>query len=166
MTGQAKVPPGPAPRRDRRIQEYEHDAYKNKGKLKEPTACTQCEAVYHKGRWTWNPKPAKAHETLCPACHRIKDHYPQGFLTLKGSFLAEHHEEILGLIRNEEMKEKGEHPLSRIMNIEQGEVATIITTTDRHLPRRMGEALHHAYEGVFDFHYDQDGEFIRVFWER
>ncbi len=166
MTGRAKLPPGRAPRGDRRIQEYEHDTYKTKGKLPEPTACPQCGAVFHKGRWTWDPKPQGAHETLCPACHRIKDHYPKGLLTLKGAFLAQHYDEIHGLVRNEEAKEKAEHPLSRIMKIEQQDDATVISTTDTHLPRRIGETLHHAYEGEFNFHYDQGEEFIRVFWER
>ena len=52
------------------------------------------------------------------------------------------------------------------MRIAQKAEATIITTTDTHLPRRIGEALHHAYEGEFRFHYDQGEQFIRVFWER
>ncbi len=165
MTGRSKVPGGRAARGDRRIQEFEHDTYKTKGKLKEPTVCPECSAVFHKGRWTWGPKPQAAHETLCPACHRIKDLYPKGFLTLKGEFLAEHRDEILGLIRNDEAKEKAEHPLARIMSIEQQDDATVISTTDTHLPRRIGENLHHAYEGDFSFHYDEE-EFIRVFWTR
>ena len=106
MTGRSKVPGGRAATRDRRIQEFEHDTYKTNGKLKEPTVCPECSAVFHKGRWMWGPKPQAAHETLCPACHRIKDLYPKGFLTLKGEFLAEHRDEILGLIRNDET-EKG-----------------------------------------------------------
>ena len=166
MSGPSKLPAGRAPRGDRRIQEYEHDTYKAKGKLKEPTVCPQCGAVYHKGRWTWDPKPAGAHETVCPACHRIHDNYPKGFLTLKGQFLADHHEEILGLVHNEEAKEKGEHALARIMKIERQDDATVISTTDTHLPRRIGEALHHAYEGEFSFHYDEGEQFIRVFWSR
>ncbi len=113
MTGRSKVPGGRAARGDRRIQEFEHDTYKTKGKLKEPTVCPECSAVFHKGRWTWGPKPQAAHETLCPACHRIKDLYPKGFLTLKGEFLAEHRDEILGLIRNDET-EKGSGVFSDI----------------------------------------------------
>ncbi len=166
MTGRTTLPGGRAPRGDRRIQEYEHDTYKTKGKLKEPTACAECGAVFHRGRWTWDPRPAGAHETACPACHRIKDHYPKGIVTLKGRFLHDHRDEILGLVRNEEAREKGEHPLARIMKIERQDDATVITTTDTHLPRRIGEALHHAYEGGFHFHYDEGEQFVRVFWTR
>ena len=166
MFSRAKVPPGCAPRRDRTLQQYQHDSYKSKGKLKEPTVCSQCRAVFHKGRWSWLPQPPGAHETVCPACHRIKDRSPKGLLILQGPFLGEHNEEVLGLVQNEEWRAKAEHPLSRIMRIAQKDEATIITTTDTHLPRRIGEALHHAYEGEFRFHYDQGEQFIRVFWER
>ena len=41
---------------------------------------------------------------------------------------------------------------------------TIITTTDIHLPRRIGQALHSAYKGSLDVHYDEEGYFIRVHW--
>lgn len=166
MAGRVKLPAGRAPRRDRTIQEYEHDTYKSRGKLKEPTVCSQCGAIFHKGRWSWDPKPAGAHETLCPACHRINDHYPSGLLSLKGQFVADHHEEILGLVRNEEAKAKAEHPLCRIMKIFRQDDVTIVSTTDTHLPRSIGEALHHAYAGEFNFHYDQDAQFIRVYWTR
>ncbi len=166
MTGRVKLPAGRAPRRDRTIQEYQHDTYKARGKLKEPTVCSQCGAVFHKGRWSWAPKPAGAHETVCPACHRIKDRYPKGLLKLTGRFLADHQEEVLGVVRNEEAKAKAEHPLCRIMNIVREDDVTTVSTTDSHLPRRIGEALHHAYAGEFTFHYDQGGQFIRVFWTR
>ena len=39
-------------------------------------------------------------------------------------------------------------------------------TTDIHLPRRIGEALHHAHRGELDFHYDKEAYAIRVSWRR
>jgi hypothetical protein len=44
-------------RRDQLVQEAEHDAYKSKGKLPEPTVCPDCGAVYHAGHWQWLEKP-------------------------------------------------------------------------------------------------------------
>ncbi|MFQ5932201.1 MAG: hypothetical protein ACE5MM_07320, partial [Nitrospiraceae bacterium] len=61
---------------------------------------------------------------------------------------------------------KGEHPLSRIITIEEQDGTTVIATTDTHLPRRIGEALHHAYHGELSFHYNEDEDFIRVRWAR
>jgi len=145
-------------------QEYEHDTYKLQGKLKEPTACPRCGAVFQKGRWTWNAKPAGAHETLCPACHRIHDTYPKGLVTIKGPFKDTQHEQLIGVVKNTEEKEKKEHPLSRIMAIESRPEGLVISTTDTHLPRRIGEALEHAYHGQLELHYDQDEDFVRVTW--
>ncbi|WP_447976903.1 BCAM0308 family protein [Candidatus Nitrospira bockiana] len=166
MSVQADDPVGVSGRRDRTIQEHEHDSYKLRGKLEEPSVCSQCGAVFHRGRWTWGPAPAEAHQVVCPACHRIRDHYPQGVLTLSGPFLAEHKEEVVGLARNEEAREKAEHPLARIMSIREERETLILETTDVHLPRRIGEALHHAYRGDFSFHYDEGERFVRARWQR
>jgi hypothetical protein len=103
---------------------------------------------------------------MCPACHRIQDKYPAGFLTLEGPFLQEHKEELLHLARNEETKEKGEHPLHRIIHMEEKDESILITTTDIHLPRRIGEALRRAYEGELDFHYIEESNILRVRWKR
>lgn len=166
MASKTKTPAGLGVRRDRTVQEYQHDTYKLRGKLKEPTVCPECGAVFHRGRWTWGPRPAEAHEALCPACHRIRDKYPKGLLTIAGPFLADHREEILGVVHNTEAKEKAEHPLSRIMAIEQQDETLVVSTTDTHLPRRIGEMLHHAYQGEFRVHYDEGEQFVRVKWER
>lgn len=166
MTQYQDDPAGLATRRDRTVQEYEHDTYKLRGKLPEPTVCRQCGAVFHKGRWTWAERPPKAHEAICPACHRTNDHYPQGILTLSGPFLAEHKDEILGLVRNEEAQAKQEHPLERIISIKEHNGSTVIATTDIHLTRRIGEALHRAYHGAFTFHYEEGEKFLRAAWSR
>lgn len=153
-------------RHDRLIQEYRHDAYKSKLKMHEPTVCPQCGAVFHEGRWQWLSKPAQAHEEMCPACHRIHDEFPAGFVTLSGSFLNAHREELLHLVKNQEEHEKAEHPLKRIMKIEDQEDGVLVTTTDIHLARGIGEALHHAYQGELEFHYNEQENLLRVVWER
>lgn len=154
------------PRRDRLIRERVHDPYKARLKLPEPTACPQCKAVYRHGRWSWGERPAGANEALCQACHRIKDKYPAGELTLRGDFVKDHKTEILHLAQNEEKLETGEHPLNRIMDIEDRGDRVVITTTDIHLPRRIGEAIRRAYKGDLDFHYEEGSYSIRVLWKR
>lgn len=154
------------PRGDRLIQELVHDPYKTRLKLKDPAVCRQCGAVYESDRWHWGKVPKGAAEALCQACHRINDKYPAGEVTLSGGFLRAHRAEILGLIHNTESAEKGEHPLHRIMAIDERPEEIVVTTTDIHLPRRIGQALSDAYEGEFDFDYDEEGYFIRVRWTR
>jgi hypothetical protein len=58
-------------RRDRLIREYEHDTYKTRGKLPEPTACRECGAVFHKGRWQWVKKPKCRNKSCARLCQRI-----------------------------------------------------------------------------------------------
>jgi hypothetical protein len=78
-----------------------------------------------------------AHAQLCAACRRINDQQPAGILTLQGSVLHEKKSEIIQLARHQEAAEKGEHPLNRIIAIDEGPDAIVITTTDIHLPRRI-----------------------------
>jgi hypothetical protein len=96
----------------------------------------------------------------------MRDQDPAGFLTLSGRFLAEHQQEILNLARNEEAAEKAEYPLHRIMDIEERPDGILITTTDIHLPRRIAEALHHAYRGDIEVHSVGEDRSLRVHWQR
>jgi NMD protein affecting ribosome stability and mRNA decay len=166
MEESAKNPTPQQRRQDRLIREWVHDPYQSKHKLPDPTACPQCGAVFHRGRWTWLTRPKVAHEELCPACRRVRDKYPAGFLSLHGAFLDQHQEEILNLTRNEEKAETAEHPLHRIMQIEMQDDGILITTTDIHLPRRIGEAVYRAYQGELDFHYVEEGSILRLYWKR
>lgn len=158
----------PRDKKDRSVRPLKHDPYKSKGKLKEPSVCRECKAVYHKGRWTWEPAPTGSEEILCPACHRIRDNAPSGVLLVTGQFVERHRDEVLGLARNEEARVKGEHPLARIIKIaDQTDAPTgvIITTTDPHLARRIGEALHHAHRGTFTCRYEEHEDLLRANWE-
>lgn len=151
-------------RHDGIFQEQVHDAYKARGKLPEPTVCPQCNAVFHEGGWRWGDAPANAHRATCPACHRMQDHYPAGFLTLSGEFFSTHRDEIMHLVRNHEQNERAEHPLQRIMAVEEIGGEVLVTTTDIHLARGIGEALHHAYRGDLEYHYNPAENLLRVHW--
>lgn len=160
-------PAAARPRTDRRIPEHESDPYGLRGKLPDPTACPSCGAMYREGRWTWGAPPFDAHRTLCPACRRIEDDYPAGLVVVEGRFEAEHEEEIRGLARNLEARERKEHPLKRIMRIREREEGGLeIATTDAHLARGIGDALHHAYEGELDYGYGDAEDLLRVHWRR
>jgi len=159
------------PRRDQALhwlgllKEYVHDTYKSRGKLPEPTFCPQCGAVFRKGKWTWAPRPARAHQTICPACRRIADNYPAGILRLSGPFLKTRRKEALGVIRHSEAEAKKSHPLCRVIGIVESDEGIVVTTTDTHLPRRIGEAFWHAYHGVLKLHYGDDPRLIRMTWK-
>ena len=153
-------------RKDRLIKQKRHDTYQEGSKLPEPTECPKCHAVYVNGRWTWKTHNAKAHQAVCPACRRIEDKFPAGYVKLAGPFYQEHREEIINLVRNIEAQEKEQHPLERIMAIDDVNSSTMITTTGVHIARRIGEALSRAYKGTFNFQYADEDKTIQVHWER
>lgn len=149
------------------LTEQVHDPYHVRGKYREPTRCGGCGAVYHKGRWQWLEEiPAGAREARCPACRRIDDQYPAGEIIVSGAFAVARAEEVLQLVRNTAEAENREHPLHRIMDIRREDDRVTVTTTDVHLPRRIGHALEHAWHGELATHYDEAGWFARVTWRR
>ena len=105
-------------------------------------------------------------EELCPACRRINDNFPAGVVTLRGDSAREHKEEMIHLARHQEEAEKNEHPLNRIISIEEDAHGVVINTTDIHLPRRIGEAVHRAFHGEIEDIFEKDGYFVRVNWTR
>ena len=164
----ARGQPGHGPTSGRRISGRAQrdrilDPYEAQHKPAGPAACPQCQAVYHRGRWQWGETPEGAHPHLCPACRRIREQLPAGTMTL-------HHvpphlkDQVIGLVRNEEAAEKNEHPLNRVIAIDETQSGLVVSTTDIHLPRRIGEALKHAYRGELDMHFDDAAYFVRVDW--
>ena len=142
------------------------DPYRHAAKPPEPTICPECKAVFAEGRWMWGDAPEEANEQLCPACQRIQDRFPAGYVTIKGAFFAEHRDEIVALIENHEKKEKAARPLQRIMAMDTLRDGIEVTTTDSHLARGIGEALQDAYKGELKLRYSRDENLRRATWKR
>ena len=146
-----------------------HDPYKQP-RVEGSAICPQCEAVYQSGNWTWKrPENTVIHAARtveCPACRRIVDNRPAGALTLSGSFLLKHRNEIIHLIENTEKKEKAEHALERIINLTDSGADLIVTTTGIHLANRLGHALEAAFKGKSDYRYGEDEYGLDVNWTR
>ena len=153
-------------RREQPLERLGHDSYKSKAKLRDPTRCPGCGAVYLKGRWSWGDAPEGAHEQPCPACQRIHDRFPAGYVTLGGEFFLEHRDEILHLVKHCEEKEKAAHPVQRIMASEERDEGVLVTTTDVHLARRIAEQVHDSYKGSLALHYSKDENLLRATWKR
>ena len=153
-------------RRDRLVQEREHDVYHSRTKLPDPAVCNKCGAIYLKGRWVWGEAPLSANTATCPACRRIADRFPAGHIELQGTFFNEHREEILNLVHNIEEKEKANHPMERIMQIEQLPGGARVTTTGIHLARGIGSALSSAYNGETSTQYLDGESTVKVAWTR
>ena len=157
-------------RRDANVQSAnDEDPYRAASRPPEPTTCPKCRATFMGGRWTWT-KPAAnedAAEMLCPACQRIHDKFPAGYVTLKGEFFKQNRDEIVTLLQTFEKKEKAERPLQRIMGMDDKKDGSMeVTTTDSQLARALGEALHDAYKGDLKVRYSRDENLVRAVWKR
>lgn len=135
----------------------------------ENAACKVCGAVWRSKRWSLPDTAAmraKSAATTCPACKKVRDRFPQGFVTIQGTFAVEHKEEILNLLRNKETRALHINALERIMDIkESGNAIEVSTTTDK-LAQRIGRMLHKAYRGEVEYKWSSDDKLARVIWVR
>ena len=152
--------------RDFRHDQQLHDPYYQAEKPPEPSQCPKCRAVFTHGRWTWDTAPKDAHEETCPACRRIEDRFPAGYVLIKGAFFNEHRDDIINLIKAREKRQKAERPLQRIMGMDETRDGFEVTTTDSHLARGIAEALHDAYKGDLKVRYSRDENLVRAVWKR
>lgn len=154
------------PKDERAYPPRNEDSYQSKGKYPEPSVCSGCGAIFHKGRWQWGAAQAGAHRHMCPACQRIHDRIPAGIITITGDFFGQHSVEIIGLIHNVEARQKSQHPLQRIMSIRGDEQGLEITLTDFHLTHAIADAITDAYQGEADRQYSEKDDVMRVSWVR
>ncbi len=135
--------------------------------------CKQCHAVHHADRWSLDAaiyqealRTEGVRHVLCPACHKVHDRQPGGIVTLTSDFIGEHKEEILNLLRNEDVRARNVNPLERIMEIQGDGNQLVVTTTNEKLAQRIGRAMHRAYNGDVEYQWVSDSKQARVNWTR
>jgi hypothetical protein len=154
-------------KRNKLIQQQNHDPYFLKGKCSDPSVCEKCGVVFRHGNFEWLEKaPANASKFLCPACKRIDTKYEGGVVVIEGNFLAKHKDEILNIIKNTENNERKYRPLERILEFVDNNGRIAIKTTYEHIARRIGEAVHDACKGELTVKYPADEKYVRVHWQR
>lgn len=154
---------------DKLIQPEFHDPYLRPWHERGDTFCPQCGVTYQAGRWTWQhlAHKDKAEEETCPACRRIAERVPAGQVTMSGSFVKPHSEEICHIVRHAEELEKPEHPLERLMSISDTADGLLVTTTGMHLAKRLAHALDEAFKGgELHTHYKEEDCFVDIHWKR
>ena len=153
-------------RREQLLQEVVHDPYQLGRKLREPSRCPECGAVYRDGRWAWLPYAGPAQRVRCPACRRIRDAFAAGYVRLGGDYFEAHRDEVLQRVRACEEAEKREHALERIIAIAPAPGGALVTTTGVHLARRIAQSLRRAFKGELDSHYHKADKVLRAYWSR
>ena len=137
-------------------------------KYHDPTICPECGVVYHDKRWVFYDEKKKeliekAEKKLCPACRKIKDHFPLGLVFIEGAYLKEQKKEIKNHIMNIEKKERINNPLERIMSINNsGDKKWEIETTTEHLAMTIGKSVAKTFGGEVKFSFSKDEKFVRV----
>jgi len=159
------IPSGAHRSRSAAADQERHDPLRESGRLLEPAVCPDCRAVFAKGRWHWNGSIAGAPSHRCPACRRIREHLPGGVVRLRGEFLTTHRDEVMACVRRVCDLAYIEHPLERLMEIDEDDAQICITTTNAHLARAIGRALKEAREGRLEIDTLPEGT-LRVTWER
>ena len=152
----------------------ERDTYLPRRSPKGTLYCSSCGAVYYRRRWTLTPPPEVRDWvefrdgvtiTRCPACRKIRDHYPSGELRLLGATPKEKQEMLL-MLRNEEERAREKNPLERIMRIQADGPEWKIETTTEKLAQRLGRSLEKAFGGSVTYKWSHNNKFARVIWQR
>ena len=149
------------------------DPYMNEKLSSGKVVCPRCYSFYINKRWHKDDKKLnnllkdkEFKHSLCPACKKTKDKFPQGIVTLKGQFFAEHRDEILRLVANEEKKAVAFNPLDRIIEIKNNGSQAVISTTSEKLAQRIGKAVKRACNGTIRYSWSVENKMARVRWER
>ncbi len=164
MTGRGRHP-GQKKDRPRGVESRHPKVYVRPAKEAGALVCDDCGVVQHGGKWSWGAPPlTELQAGRCPACQRIRDHYPAGTIQLHPAFL-EHREEILHMIRNLEQAEKAEHPLERLMDVEESGGRMVVTTTGIHLARQIAHKLARRFHQRARIRYADQESLVHVDWE-
>ena len=149
------------------------DPYLPEGHYRDGTVCTQCGAVYQNQHWTLDPRKRDTlvaagtpHQIVCPGCTKVNERNPSGVVTLRGDYWADHREDILNLIHNEEARGVHTNPLERIIEIREEEGCLVIETTNEKLAQRIGRSVGNAHKGHVQYKWPDGDRLVRVEWER
>lgn len=158
-----------AHRPGRRLQlpdDPHHDPYFYRGKQAAPSVCTDCQAVFQHGHWAWAEAPAGAADALCPACQRIREQQPGGYLSMAAALTAREQEELMHLLRNTGHRQSIDHAMERIMDIAAQQEGLLVTTTSPHLAQTLAAAVERAFGGRAEYAFSRGEHLLRVHWQR
>ena len=141
-----------------------------------PVLCAGCGAIYANKRWS-HSNGAKVRAAgqagrpidvrICPGCRRRNAGVPHGFVHVDGEFVAQHRDEVLGLLHNEVDRAAEDNPLAQVLDWgDDGAGGLLVTTTTEHLALRLGRALEKAFDGKALFGFSHENKLAHVWWHR
>jgi NMD protein affecting ribosome stability and mRNA decay len=139
-----------------------HAAEVRQGRLREPSVCEQCGAVFSRRVWR---KPAtfsaalltRARWTRCPACVQASREEYLGRVLLRGPYAAARVREITARIHNVVARAHETQPERRMVSIEGQESGLEVLTTSQKLAHRIAHELQKAFGGRTTYVWADDG---------
>lgn len=131
------------------------DPYADVHKPSGVVVCTTCHAIHERGTWKWGEAPTSATSALCPACRRISDRCPAHVLRLEG-VPKDQRTELVAMVHRVADEESREHPLERLMSLEDTADRIEIRTTGVQLPRRLRASISRAFRQRFASKFSTD----------
>jgi len=130
--------------------------------------------VYDGHRWIPEPDAElkrdlakKSHEMrLCPGDVRLQKRQVEGIVTLKGSFMESHRDEIANLVNRVAREGRRRNVSARIFEVVEDDRGIVIETSDEHLAERMGKEVQKAFKGNLEIKWQEKDTFARVVWQR
>jgi NMD protein affecting ribosome stability and mRNA decay len=141
-------------------------------RLREPSLCERCGAVYLRKTWRRGERrrafepPVGVHWTVCPACRQVRRGEYFGKVSMRGSFLRAHEEEILRRVRRVAERAASRQPERRIVRIVRTRAGLDILTTSQKLAHRITRELLKAFRGRATYAWSDRGGLLFATWER
>lgn len=89
-----------------------------------------------------------------------------GIIKISGSFLLDHEEEIVNLVKHEGKLAEEKNPLHRVSKIEKANGGLVAEVTDHNLTLHIGKRLVSAYKGAHQYKFLKGEKFVEVDWRR
>jgi len=89
-----------------------------------------------------------------------------GVIKISGSFLLDHEDEIINLVKHEGKLAEAKNPLRRVTKIEKVDGGIMAEISDHHLAMHIGKALEHAYKGKHTYKFREGEKYVEVDWKR
>lgn len=171
--------PGPVPKGKALIRSTNRRATRDEkmhagevraGRMREPSACEQCGAIFVRRSWRQDRRVTialldRAAWVVCPACEQARRSEGQGRILVRGRFAFAHDSDIRARIRNVAGRAMFSQSQRRVVSMDrQGDVLEVLTTSQK-LAHRIVHELKKAFRGSASYHWSDDGTLLAT-WRR
>jgi len=147
-----------------------HPGEARPGRLREPSACERCGAIFMRRTWRQGHPVTlavldRAHWTVCPACEQARRREGQGRILVRGRFAESHDADIRARIRNVATRAASTQPQRRLVSVErEGDTLEVLTTSQK-LAHRIVHELRKSFRGRAAYSWSDDGTLFAT-WSR